>query len=659
METYPPQVHETPLRVRIFGLIVRPILIVIGSTAAAHALLTVGVPSREGPGALKEGYFTWLGGAITLDLSPELWGRFGSTLLLVVVGLVLGLALAVPFGLALRSKRWGGAVAVGGLLAGSLPPVVVAITLVYWFGLRLSIFPLFGDPALSENPAEALRAVVLPATVVALAVAPGLAAAIAGLRGQDAPLGSATMMAATADRADNRVGWRIGFPFGALLLATLAAEVMFGRDGVVGMAVTWISAIDHRSLLDTIFVIALAAAGSAFVVDLLGFRSSGSHLSGPGSSGPGSSGPGSTRRSPHSRPSTVWPAMVSTLAAAVLVIMFIAGLAYDDLGASPDAGQLLPPLEEGHLLGTDFLSRDVLAVVMSDLPELLIGVTLAGLIAVVAGAVLLRGLWHVLGPTGSVLGVLVDVVAWPVLGAVMALWTRAPSWSATVIVLGVVLTPVAFRLAAREVEWSARGGPWQLAGLVPLMAGAAFSIILVTDYLGLSTRESSIAFLLKPILVVPERVAVIAMIIIMINAALNTLGSGLIRLGWARSASAPISPPDQPLGASTSADPSPVLAPPMAEPVLVRGEQGPMVPVPSPSRETADPSVWAPPADRPRVPNPPQQPDPLVLERTRAGAPPLEVVTRPLGAQDPTGAEGEPPGPVAPDKSDRPDRSER
>ncbi|TDD96423.1 ABC transporter permease [Actinomadura rubrisoli] len=130
-------------------------------------------------------YGQWLGGALTGDLgfsyvsgrpvTTVLGERLGPTVLLMGTALLIGLAIAVPVGV-LAAVRKNGPVdytaAVLSLSTISIPSFFLGIVGIYVFALKLGWLPSAGmsTPG-GGGPADTLRHLVLPVTILALSIA--------------------------------------------------------------------------------------------------------------------------------------------------------------------------------------------------------------------------------------------------------------------------------------------------------------------------------------------------------------------------------------------------------------------------------------------------------------------------------------------------------
>lgn len=124
-------------------------------------------------------YLHWVGGLVTghmgtsyvssRPIGPELGRALEVTGPLVALGLVVGLVVAVPLGLAgaLRHGRASGAALSSLSQVGiAVPNFVAGILLIIVFSVRLRLLPASGFTPWSAAPAGALRSLVLPAVAI-------------------------------------------------------------------------------------------------------------------------------------------------------------------------------------------------------------------------------------------------------------------------------------------------------------------------------------------------------------------------------------------------------------------------------------------------------------------------------------------------------------
>jgi peptide/nickel transport system permease protein len=239
-------------------------------------------------------YVSWLHGAVTGDLgrsirteqsvTDAIKQRLPVTLELLVLTELIGLAVAVPLGVA-TAYRSGGSfdrVASGaafGILA--VPGFVLAIVLIYALAVALSVFPATGYTPLLQDPVENLRSFFLPALTLGLAEA----AVFMRLLRSDMIATLQEDFVAMA-RAKGLPTWHIlmrhalkpssftlltvlGINIGRLMGGALIVETIFALPGIGRLLVESIYARDLVMVQGVVAFVAVAYVLINFVVDLL------------------------------------------------------------------------------------------------------------------------------------------------------------------------------------------------------------------------------------------------------------------------------------------------------------------------------------------------------------------------------------------------------
>jgi peptide/nickel transport system permease protein len=231
-------------------------------------------------------YALWLGRVVTGDLGVSylnglpvrtmLAQRIPVTLQLTVASLVVALAIAAPLGIlsAARPRSWVGRLAAGyNALAMAVPTFWLGILLVLLFGLYLRWLPTSGYVPFWEDPARALRFLVLPAVTLGAYVSAVLArftrAALLESLGQDyVRTARAKGVAETAvigvhalKNALIPVVTVLGLQFGAFMGGAVITEAIFDYPGLGRMLLQAILTRDYTVVQGTILFVV-----SAFVV---------------------------------------------------------------------------------------------------------------------------------------------------------------------------------------------------------------------------------------------------------------------------------------------------------------------------------------------------------------------------------------------------------
>jgi len=238
-------------------------------------------------------YVTWLKNALTGDMgssainkqpvSDAIKERLPVTLELLVFSQFIALVVAIPLGL-LAAQRSGGifdrvsTTVAFGLLA--IPSFVVAIVLILIFAVNLGWFPAVGFVPFTENPAENIRYLFLPALSLAVAE---LAVYMRLLRTdlistlQEDYITMAKAKGISSRRVLMRHAFRpstfslitvAGLRIGGLIGGTIIIESVFVINGLGLYAVTAIAKRDPVPLQGAVVVIAVGYVLINFAVDM-------------------------------------------------------------------------------------------------------------------------------------------------------------------------------------------------------------------------------------------------------------------------------------------------------------------------------------------------------------------------------------------------------
>jgi peptide/nickel transport system permease protein len=241
-------------------------------------------------------YVSWLVKALPPDVdlgrsdinnesvTTALGQRMPVTLELLILSQAIALGLAIPIGM-FSARRPNGlfdrsSTAVGFVFL-AVPPFVLGLVLMSIFAVRLRWVPATGYTALTENPLQNLRSLILPSFALAL----GEIAVYSRLLRTDL---MATlqedyiMMARAKGLTSRRIMWRhafrpslfslvtvIGLRMGALIGGALILEGVFVINGLGRYAITAISNRDYVPLQGAIVVVATGYVLINFAVDLV------------------------------------------------------------------------------------------------------------------------------------------------------------------------------------------------------------------------------------------------------------------------------------------------------------------------------------------------------------------------------------------------------
>jgi peptide/nickel transport system permease protein len=238
-------------------------------------------------------YVEWLGGILTGDwgksfrTSEPVWdaikSRFPVSLELVIIAQIMALFLALPLGIisALRvNSRFDRVVAVGGFFCLSVPNFLMAIILIFVFGLWLKWLPVTGYEPLSEGLWANLRNFILPSASFALAewtiLARVLRADMIGVLQEDY-----ISMARAKGMPVRRILWVhalrpssfsmitiFGLQMGGLIGGSIIIESIFALPGVGRLLVQAVFLRDFMVIQGCVTIIAVAYVVINFSVDI-------------------------------------------------------------------------------------------------------------------------------------------------------------------------------------------------------------------------------------------------------------------------------------------------------------------------------------------------------------------------------------------------------
>lgn len=219
---------------------------------------------------IAEQYLTWFGNALRGDLgdsfrnsrsvSELLRGALAPTLELTLVAfaieLTLGVVLGVMAGTNLRSA-WDWALSAFTMLGIAIPHFVLGLIFIYFVSFRLDWLPIGGRVALTDDPVQGVRYLILPALVLGMTGAAVLArfvrTSIAQVMNQDY-IRTARAKGLASRAVVLRHGLRNGLvpvvtvmalQFAALLTGSVVVENVFSRPGIGRLVVGAIQARDY------------------------------------------------------------------------------------------------------------------------------------------------------------------------------------------------------------------------------------------------------------------------------------------------------------------------------------------------------------------------------------------------------------------------------
>ena len=238
-------------------------------------------------------YADWLFGMVTGDwgisyrtgepVTEAILSRFPVSLELMIVAQLLAVLLAVPLGIfsALRATgRFDRLVTVAGFFFLSVPSFMMAIILIYIFGLWLNWLPVTGYERISEGLWTNLRNFILPALSIALAewtlLTRVLRADMIGVLQEDY-----ISMARAKGMPMHRILWvhamrpssfslitLLGLQVGGLIGGSIIIESIFALPGVGRLLVTAIFTRDFMIIQGCVTFIAVGYVLINFAVDM-------------------------------------------------------------------------------------------------------------------------------------------------------------------------------------------------------------------------------------------------------------------------------------------------------------------------------------------------------------------------------------------------------
>ncbi|WDH79356.1 ABC transporter permease [Microbacterium esteraromaticum] len=226
-------------------------------------------------------YLDWMGGVLTGDLgtsaldsrpvAAELGEKLQVTVPLGLLALLLSVLIAVPVGVVAavyRESAFGRAIAALSQLAAAVPTFVLGLALMVFVALPTRLFPVQGFPADRwAEPGEALRALILPATAIAIGQAAVLVRFVrsatidvlmkewvrTGLA-QGWPLRAVLVRQGMRNAALPLLGV-LGLEIAGVLMGSVIVEQLFALPGVGGMLLADVGNRDIVSIQSTLFVL--------------------------------------------------------------------------------------------------------------------------------------------------------------------------------------------------------------------------------------------------------------------------------------------------------------------------------------------------------------------------------------------------------------------
>jgi peptide/nickel transport system permease protein len=242
---------------------------------------------------LSRQYLDWVHGLLTgsygnsyisqLPIGHQIGQALAVTGPLILFGLVVGILVAVPFGVAaalLRRRAAGPLITAGSQIGIAVPNFIAGILLIYVFSVKLGWLPASGFVTWSQDPWQAFKSLVLPG--IALGVVEGavlsryVRSAVLDVLRSDY-LRTARAKGLSRRQALVRHGFRngsipvltvLGLELPSLIVGAVVIENVFTLPGV---GLLLLQAVDNRDLIvveDVVMLVALTVLVVNFLVDL-------------------------------------------------------------------------------------------------------------------------------------------------------------------------------------------------------------------------------------------------------------------------------------------------------------------------------------------------------------------------------------------------------
>ena len=247
--------------------------------------------------SIPEQYLDWVGGILHGDFGASYFSqfsvtalveqRYGATLLLAVMAMVIGLLIAVPASIAgaIWPNRALNAVLAGFAAVGiAVPTFVIGIMLIIVLGAELGLLPTQGYVSFQADPIGSIKSTALPAITLGIGVA---AATMRILRPALLDVGSSSFVRTAKGKGllRRQVVVRHELPNASLPAITAAGIIMahlvagaviieyvFARPGLGSLVVDSVAQRDYGVLQALILLSVAVFVVTGFVIDvILGF----------------------------------------------------------------------------------------------------------------------------------------------------------------------------------------------------------------------------------------------------------------------------------------------------------------------------------------------------------------------------------------------------
>ena len=244
--------------------------------------------------SLPQQYLTWISGVVTGDFGSSYFSQFsvttligqriGATLLLALMSMVIGLAIAVPASVAgaiWPNRYLNGALSAFAAVGIAIPTFVIGIALIITLGVELDVLPTQGYVSFQRDPVGSVRSTLLPALTLGIGVA---AVTMRILRASLLEVGSASFVRTAQGKGLFR--WQVvtrhelpnasipavtqaGIIVAHLVGGAVIVEYVFARPGLGTLLVDSVFQRDYAVLQTLVLMAAAAFIVTSLIVDVL------------------------------------------------------------------------------------------------------------------------------------------------------------------------------------------------------------------------------------------------------------------------------------------------------------------------------------------------------------------------------------------------------
>ena len=244
-------------------------------------------------GSLVTQYLTWISGALTGDLGTSyqtgesitalIGQRLPLTLILMLFALIVAIAIGLPLGVMAAQKvdtTFDRFLTTSATFGIAIPNFWLGMMLIIVFALNLGWFPGPGGASLAEDPAQALRGLVLPAIALGLVGGAEICRQV-----RSAMVESLSTDYVRTHRAKGlstaSIVWKhalknsslpfatiLGIQVSRLIGSAVVVEAVFGLSGIGSLAVEATNQRDYGVIQAVVFVAAMIILLTNLIVDV-------------------------------------------------------------------------------------------------------------------------------------------------------------------------------------------------------------------------------------------------------------------------------------------------------------------------------------------------------------------------------------------------------